>query len=88
MIFLGNLTAEALCKRLGVEFSDEDVKWLNDHRQERVNHEELQEGMIHIFDIPFMVMCDAKQTAIMVRDRLSKYDCSKFRESLQVGWEK
>lgn len=87
MIFFGNQTPEQLEQRLGIKLTDADRQWLTDHRQEAVNKTMLAPGMIHIYDLPFMIMCDTQETAVIVRDMLTKYDCSSFKESLQVGWE-
>lgn len=86
-IFLGNLTPEQLEKRVGVILSDSDRKWLKDHRQEQVNKVPLEDGKLHIFDIPLMVMCATQETAVKVRDMFMAYG-STFKETFQIGWER
>lgn len=87
-IFLGNLTVEQLEKRLGIELTDEDRKFISDSRQKEVNNTPLGDGKIHIYDIPLMIMCDTVNTAIKVRDMMMAYHPDTFKETFQVGWER
>lgn len=87
-IFLGNLTVYQLEARLGITLSEEDRHYLAVNRQEKINDTPLGEGKIHIYDIPLMIMCDTKDTAIKVRDMIMAYHPDSFKETFQVGWER
>ena len=87
-IYLGNLTPKDLERRLGITLSDDDKQWLSDHRQEVVNNTPLEDGKLHIYDIPLIIICDVVDTAVKVRDMFMKYGPSSFKETFQVGWER
>ena len=87
MIFLGNLSVSQIEKRTGITLSDADREYMIANRQEKINNTPLETGKWHCYVIPFMVMVHDKQTAIVYRDMLSRYDWSKCREALQIGWE-
>ena len=87
LIFLGNLSTDQIEKRTGITLSDEDREYLTAHRQEAINNTPLEVGKWHCYDIPFMVMVHDKQTAELYRNMLGKYDWTKCKESLQIGWE-
>lgn len=87
MLFLGNLSVTQIEKRTGITLSDIDREFMNANRQERINDTPLEIGKWHCYDIPFMLMTHDKQTATAYNDRLMKYDWSKCREALQIGWE-
>ena len=87
-IFLGNLTPEQLEKRLGITLTDDDKTYLSKNRQEKINDTPLEEGKFHIYDIPLMIMCDTKDTAVKVRDMMMTYHPDTFKETFQVGWER
>jgi hypothetical protein len=73
-IMLGNLTIEEFGKRSGVVFSEEDKKFLGEHR---VNHATaIPKDGFHIFDIPYSVMCGSGEFARELYGVLSKYDFS------------
>ena len=86
-IFLGNLTVEQIENRTGITLSEQDRTVMRDNYQAAVNNTPLEKGKWHCFDLPFMVMVHDKQTAEFYRDMLGKYDWSKCREALQIGWE-
>ena len=87
MIFLGNLSVKQIEERTGITLSDADREFMSANRQEKVNNTELEVGKWHCYDIPFMLMTHDKQTAIVYRDMLNRYDWSKCREALSIGWE-
>ena len=87
MILLGDLLVNQIEERTGITLSEDDREYMIAHRQAAVNHTPLKDGMWHCFDMPFMVMVHDKQTAEFYRDMLGKYDWSKCREALQIGWE-
>lgn len=86
-IFLGNLSVSQIESRTGITLSDSDREYMNANRQEKVNDTKLETGKWHCFDMPFMIMTHDKQTATAYKDMLMKYDWSKCREALQIGWE-
>lgn len=86
-IMLGNLSVEQMENRLGIALSDEHRRILEDSRQERVNGVPLEDGSWHCFDIPFMMVCDTKTTAIKLRDIIKPYLIEK-NSVFQIGWEK
>jgi len=53
-MYLGNLTIEQLSKRTGWEFSESELKWLNEHRQDNATVR-MDSGKFHIFDMPFCI---------------------------------
>lgn len=81
-IYLGNLTIEDFQKRLGIEFSPEDLNELKSMRQEDASN--IQPGKIHIFDIPFFVRCGDMDTARRLLKILNQFDTSKFPR-LEIG---
>ena len=85
-IMLGNLTVEQMERRLGIALTKEHRQMLQESRQEPMNIP-LGDGKWHCFDIPFMMMCDTKETAVKFRDIIQQYkirDCVMF----QIGWER
>lgn len=86
MIFLGNQTVEQIEHRLKITLSNEHRKFLEEHRQERVNNTALKPGAWHCFDIPFMIMTHDMETAKMYRDLFLSYDL-KNSESFSIACE-
>ena len=87
-MMLGNISVLQMEHRLCITLSDEDRAFLEDRRQEPINATDLGPGKFHIFDIPFMILCDTKATAKTIVDILKKYDPSKFREPIRISYEK
>ncbi len=88
LIFLGNVTPERMAERLGIEMDEADLAWLRRHRQETVNSVDLADEMLHIYDVPFFIMCGRRETAEKVREMLEKYGPDNFKDVIQVGWER
>lgn len=86
-IMLGNLTIEEMENRLGITLSDEHRQIFTETRQESVNNTPLACGCWHCFDIPFMLVCDAKETAMRFRDIIQQYTITK-NVMFQIGWER
>jgi hypothetical protein len=82
-IYLGNLSIDQFEQRLKIQFAPEDKDALRQMRQEDVSVD-LAPGKMHIFDIPFTVMCADKATLDGVLAILYKFDTSKF-PTLQLG---
>ena len=86
-IYLGNLTPEQIESRLGIELTAEDKELLKKTHQPEVNNVPIASGKWHCFDIPFMLMTHDKKTASMLADIFRKYEPSKFKDCLRIGWE-
>lgn len=85
-IYLGNLTPEQIESRLGINITAEDKELLKKTHQPEVNVP-IAPGKWHCFDIPFMLMTHDMKTASMFADIFRKYEPSKFKECLQIGWK-
>lgn len=84
-IYLGNLTPEQIESRLDIELTAEDKELLKKTHQPEVNVP-LESGKWHCFDIPFMLMTHDIKTASMFADIFRKYEPSKFKDCLRIGW--
>ena len=83
-IMLGNLTIRELEKRTGWTFSDDDRKWLEDHRQELAEIDPNKEEF-HVFDIPFGITVSAPIKTKLI-DMLTKYNNENAsNEPLQIS---
>lgn len=71
-MYLGNLSIDEFIRRTGYKFSDEDYKWLNNHRQNDA-HVKFDSNNLHIFDIPFCIHAASNITAKLI-EILEKYD--------------
>lgn len=80
-IMLGNLDVSEIQNRLGVTFSDEDVKKLNDMKCENAK---VEQEKWHCFDIPFMIICGGIETRDKVINILSPY-AEQFKTTIQVA---
>ena len=87
MIMLGNLSADQMEKRLGIEFTTEEKETLNATRQLAVNETPLADECWHCFDIPFMVMCGTKATCCKVMDILKPH-VPQMHGQIQVSYER
>ena len=80
----GNLTIRELEKRTGWTFSDDDRKWLEDHRQELAEVDPNKEEF-HIFDVPFGIAISASIKTKLI-DMLTKYNNEHAsKEPLQIS---
>lgn len=84
MIMLGNLSLKQIEERTGISISSEDKKILGEMRQDRA--ENIAFGKWHCFDLPFMIVCGDKPTAVKVAEILSAYDWTKAKQTIQVSW--
>ena len=84
MIMLGNLSLKQIEERTGISISSEDKKILGEMRQDRA--ENIAFGKWHCFDLPFMIVCGDKPTAVNVVEILSAYDWTKAKQAIQVSW--
>ena len=82
-IMLGNLNIHEIQTRLGVKFSEEDVKVLNEIRCENAK---VEQGKWHCFDIPFIIVCGGMETRNKVIDILTPY-AGDFKTQIQIASE-
>ena len=87
-IYLGNLTPEQIESRFGINITAEDKELLKKTHQPEVNNVPIAPGKWHCFDIPFMLMTHDMKTANIFVDIFRKYEPSKFKECLQIGWKR
>ena len=83
MIMLGNLTVEQAEKRLSITLTDEErntLKGLIEETCDKVDGN----NKIHIYDIPFMIVCGNPQARKTVIDILTPY-AGNMKECLQIG---
>ena len=71
-IYLGNLTVQQMESRMGILLTDQERKTLEDMRQENVA-KDMEPGKFHIFDIPQVIACGSKETALKIKDILVPY---------------
>ena len=75
-ILLEELMVSDIIERTGVEISYEDKKWLKERHCQW-----------NCFALPFLIVCETKELAAEMADRLKKYDWASCKESLQISWE-
>lgn len=82
-VYFGNVSVDKLEERCGWKFSEEDKKWLNDHRQTSANN--IGKNEFHIFDLPFFIQVGEDISDELV-EMLTKYNNEKgSEESLRIG---
>lgn len=82
-VMLGNLNLHEIQNRLGVNFSEQDIKILNEIRCEKAK---VEQGKWHCFDIPFIIVCGGMETRNKVIDILTPY-ASDFKTQIQIASE-
>ena len=80
-MYFGNLTIDDLERRECIEFSDDDKKWLEEHRQDNATVRS-DSDKFHIFDLPFMAVVAPSAFAEFLRS-LGKYSFTK--ECFQIA---
>ena len=70
-IYLGNLTIKELEEKHSITLSDEHRSALESMRQN--NADNVKSDKFHIFDIPRVIACGSKDTAIKVYEILKQY---------------
>lgn len=83
-IYLGNLTIKEFEKRTGYNFSEEDRKWLEAHKQESATVK-FDSGKFHIFDILFMMQASEEISDELLKLLLKYENISPSKESLQFA---
>lgn len=82
-IMFGNLTVNALEKRLGIELSEDHKEYLESTRQDGASN--VLGEKWHCFDIPFRILAGDSDTGDKIVAILSQYDIQ-CEEQLGVTW--
>ena len=82
-IRLGNLSIIDIETIYKIIFTEEDKKWLNEHRQEDVSIP-INADKWHCFDCPKVLVCGSFGLANELYGRLKVY---KFQDSLEIALE-
>lgn len=80
-IMLGNLSVAEIESRLGINFPQEIVDFMNKNHQ--ASAQNVQSGKWHCFDIPFNLVCGDVETAKTIYGAL-KEQSGKCKESLRI----
>lgn len=83
MIMLGNLTVEQMEKRVGITLTDDERNTLNELREMTCDKVD-GNNKIHIYDIPFMIVCGNPLARKTVIDILTPYS-GKMKGTLQIA---
>lgn len=81
-IMLGNLSVAEIESRLGINFPEEIVRFMEDSHQPSAQN--VQSGKWHCFDIPFNLVCGDIETAQKIYNAL-KSQASKCKEPLRIS---
>lgn len=82
MIMLGNLTVEQLEKRCGISLTEKERETLNSLREETCDKVD-GNNKIHIYGMPFLIMCGNPDARKTVMDMLTPY-AGDMKTSLQI----
>lgn len=83
MIMLGNLTVEQFEKRCQIILAEEEQKTMNELREPTCDKVD-GNNKIHIYDIPFMIVCGNGEARKTIIDMLTPY-ADKIKTTLQIG---
>ncbi len=83
-IYLGNQTISDLERRTGYNFSEEDRKWLESHRQDEADIK-FDSDKFHIFDIPFEIHVAAPISDYLLKLLMKHEDVKPSKEQLQFA---
>lgn len=67
-IYLGNFSVKDMENRLGIKFPEELVSYLSDKHQDSAG--KLAKDKWHCFDIPFVLVCENKEMAVIIYNHL------------------
>lgn len=81
-ISLGNLSVSEIQARLGIEFPEDIVSFMQENHQATASN--IQKGKWHCFDIPFNIVCGDVETAQKIFDAL-KDQAGNCKESLRFS---
>lgn len=79
-IYLGNLTVKELEDKHSFTLSDEERATLESMRQDKA--ENVKSDKFHVFDIPRVIACGSKDTAIKVYEILKQYS---IKGHIEIG---
>jgi hypothetical protein len=80
-MMLGNVKIEEMQSRLGVEFPEKLVAFMEASHQAQANN--IAPGKWHCFDMPFTLVCGDMETATTIHNHLK--DLSGFKTTLQIS---
>lgn len=83
-IYLGNQTISDLERRTGYIFSDEDIRWLESHRQDSADIK-FDSDKFHIFDIPFEIHAAEPISDYLLKLLMKYEDIKPSKEPLQFA---
>lgn len=83
MIMLGNLTVEQFEKRCGITLNNEERETLNNLREQTCDKVD-GNNKIHIYDIPFMIVCGNGEARKTIIDILTPY-VGDMKTNLKIG---
>ena len=83
-IYLGNQTISDLERRTGYIFSDEDIRWLESHRQDSADIK-FDSDKFHIFDIPFEIHAAEPISDYLLKLLMKYEDVNPSKEPLQFA---
>ena len=83
MVLLGNLRVEQLEERLGISLTDKERETLKDLRESTCDKVD-GNNKIHIYDIPFMIVCGNPEARKTVIEILTPYS-DKMQTALSIG---
>lgn len=84
-IYLGNVGVDEMQRRLGISFPVEIVDFMQSAHQDSAGP--LAKGKWHCFDLPFVLMCENKETATKIYEAL-KPMASQVKEQLMFAIRK
>ena len=80
-VYFGNMSINEWQTEMGVTLSEEDIKWLNEHKQESA--QSIKNDKFHIFSEPRQMHVGTEIVTELV-ERLTKYDYSKAKRPCAV----
>lgn len=83
-IFLGNMQADEIQKRLGITLAKEEKNKLNSHIQQSASN--IAKDKCHCFDIPFVIVCGSYDVAVLINEILSPYS-NDMKTQIQISIE-
>ena len=84
-MMLGNLTVKEMEARLGVEFPEDLVSFMEGSQQQEANN--IKSGKWHCFDIPFHLVCGDMETAKKIHSSLAPLG-PKMKRQLPISLQK
>lgn len=82
-MMLGNLSIRELEDRTGWKLSENDFNYLKEHRQ--YNAQNIAKDKLHIFDLPFVVLCGEDIVDKVVEILKSYEDKQTSKQQLQIA---